>query len=82
MLSRINRISFAFDSKVRLKSFLSERRFDYLVIPDAEDFISDSLHVDTYPTHILLDKKGKVVTYVNDVHDLIPALEKLKNKVN
>jgi peroxiredoxin len=75
-------ISFAFDSKERLKSFLSERRFDYLVIPDAEDFISDALHVDTYPTHILLDKKGKVVTYVNDVHDLIPALEKLKNKVN
>jgi peroxiredoxin len=75
-------ISFAFDSKERLKSFLSERRFDYLVIPDAEDFISDALLVDTYPTHILLDKKGKVVTYVNDVHDLIPALEKLKNKVN
>ena len=75
-------ISFAIDSKEGLKSFLSERRFDYLVIPDAEDFISDSLHVDTYPTHILLDKKGKVVTYVNDVHDLIPALEKLKNKVN
>ncbi|HTN07846.1 TlpA disulfide reductase family protein [Agriterribacter sp.] len=73
-------ISFAFDSKERLKSFLSQRKFDYLVIPDAEDFISDALHVDTYPTHILLDKKGKVVTYVNDVHDLIPALEKLKNK--
>ena len=75
-------ISFAFDSKERLKSFLSEKRFDYLVIPDAEDFMSDALHVDTYPTHILFDKKGKVVTYVNDVHDLIPALEKLKNKVN
>lgn len=75
-------ISFAFDSKERLKSFLSEKKLDYLVIPDAEDFISDALHVDTYPTHILFDKKGKVVTYVNDVHDLIPALEKLKNKVN
>ena len=75
-------ISFALDSKERLKSFLSEKRFDYLVIPDAENFISDALHVDTYPTHILLDKKGKVVTYVNDVHDLIPALEKLKNRGN
>ncbi|HRP32815.1 MAG TPA: TlpA disulfide reductase family protein [Agriterribacter sp.] len=75
-------ISFALDSKERLKEFLSNRRLDYLVIPDAEGFISDSLHVDSYPTHILLDKKGKVVTYVNDVHDLIPALEKLKNKSN
>lgn len=75
-------ISFAFDQEERLKSFLSKRKFDYLVIPDAEDFISDALHVDTYPTHILLDKKGKVVTYVNDVHDLIPALEKLKNRGN
>lgn len=75
-------ISFAFDSRERLKSFLAKRRFDYLVIPDAKDFISDSLHVDTYPTHILLDRKGKVVMYANDIHDLIPALEKLKNKVN
>ena len=75
-------ISFAFDSRERLKSFLEKRRFEYLVIPDAEDFISDSLLVDTYPTHILLDRKGKVVLYANDIHDLIPALEKLKNKLN
>ncbi len=75
-------ISFAFDSKESLKSFLSEKRLEYLEIPDAEDFLSEALHVDTYPTHILLDKKGNVVTYVNDVHDLIPALEKLKNKVD
>lgn len=75
-------ISFAFDSKERLRSFLSDRQFSYLVFPDTKNFVSDSLHVDTYPTHILLDKKGRIITYVNDVQDLIVMLEELESKVN
>lgn len=74
-------ISFAFDSKESLNYFLAKRRFNYLVFPDTKNYISDSLHVHMYPTHILLDKKGKIVTYVNDVHDLKLELEKLKAQV-
>jgi peroxiredoxin len=69
-------VSLATDSKEKLVSFLSKREFKYAVVPDAEEFISDKLGVANYPTHILVDRNGKIIKVTNAVEDIIPFLEK------
>ncbi len=71
-------ISFALDSGKDLSAFLKNRQFDYVTLSNAGSFLQDSLLVDTYPTHILLDKNGTIVKYSNEFQDLVPVLEKLK----
>lgn len=69
-------ISLATDSKPKLDSFLKIKPLNYAVIPNMERYMSDELKINMYPTHIVVDKKGKIVKVVNDVNDLIPFLKK------
>jgi thiol-disulfide isomerase/thioredoxin len=48
------------DSKERLRTALNSFRFDYHIIPDSGPFL-DSLHLDGYPSHEVIDKNGKIV---------------------
>lgn len=67
-------ISFAYDSKERLDSFLLTKKFDYAVIPVPEKFIVDSLKVTAYPTQFIINKEGIITKVVNDYHDMISSL--------
>lgn len=68
-------ISLAKDSQDELKEFLSERSFNYAVIPNQEDFIRNTLKLNTYPTHFILDEKGVIEKVVNKASELILILE-------
>ena len=68
-------ISLAIDSKQDLISFLNTKEFKYAVVPDKEKCIT------AYPTHILIDKNGKIVKVVNGIDDLIPFIEKQAEKL-
>lgn len=69
-------ISLAMDSKQDLINFLKTKEFNYAVIPEMEHFMVDKLAITAYPTHILIDKSGKIVKIVNRIDDLIPFLKK------
>lgn len=71
-------LSLASDDKESLKRFLRTTKFDYHVVPNQDVFMSQKLKVYAYPTHILIDKQGKIVKIVNDAADLEKLLSKAK----
>jgi thiol-disulfide isomerase/thioredoxin len=75
-------ISLAIDAKQNLIKFLKTKEFNYAVIPEMENYMVDKLHITTYPTHLLIDKSGKIVKIVNRIDDLIPFLKRETAKTN
>jgi peroxiredoxin len=69
-------ISLATDSKEKLVSFLSKKQFKYAVVPHEEEYMSEKLGIAAYPTHILVDRNGKIVKVTNTAEDIIPFLER------
>lgn len=47
------------DDKTAIGAFLKKRKFDYNIIPSSLDYIS-SLNINSFPTHLVIDKKGIV----------------------
>ncbi len=68
-------ISLAIDSKKDLISFLNTNRFRYAVIPQQNNCMENDMAISMFPTHILIDKNGKIVKVVNSIRDLIPSLK-------
>jgi thiol-disulfide isomerase/thioredoxin len=52
-------IAVALDEKIELKNFLKKTPFDYTIINNG-GFITDIYGVKGFPTHLILDKDGKV----------------------
>ncbi|TET67601.1 MAG: TlpA family protein disulfide reductase [Candidatus Aminicenantes bacterium] len=52
-------IAFALDKEKNLKSFLQETPFKYQIVPNAGK-IADQFRVRAYPTHIIINKEGRV----------------------
>lgn len=76
-------ISLAWESKQQLTSFLKTKDFKYAVVPDKDEkYMREQLNVTIYPTHILIDKNGKIVKVVNDISDLVPYIDKEANKAS
>ena len=71
-------VSLAMDSKEDLMNFLKTKEFKYAVIPETTNFMVNEMHINMFPTHLLIDRNGKIVKVVNGIEDLIPFLNKEK----
>lgn len=69
-------ISLAFDKKDELVKFLKIKKFKYAVVPEMKNFMSSDLSITQYPTHLLVDKTGKIIKIVNRIEDIVPFLDK------
>lgn len=69
-------ISLAMDSRKDLIKFLSTKQFKYAVIPQQKKYIINEMGISMFPTHILVDRKGKIVKVVNNIEELKPILKK------
>ena len=74
-------ISLAIDSKEDLEKFLKKKEFNYDVIPDMESFMTEKLNISTYPTHLLIDREGKIIKVANKVEFLVPLINREKLKL-
>lgn len=63
-------LSIALDPRPALQKFLANRRFDYAVVGDKKGYVIDTLSVNTFPTHMLLDKQGHVAGICSNIKDL------------
>lgn len=68
-------LSLAFDDREQLRSFMKKTVFNYAVIPVPQSYISDSLQVNVYPTHLIVDKKGIIRSITSETGELAAALE-------
>ncbi len=68
-------ISLAFDAPADLLHFLKTTLFDYAVVPDKKDYLMNTLGIISYPTHLIIDKKGVIVKILpGNLKELIGAL--------
>ncbi|WP_299215533.1 TlpA disulfide reductase family protein [uncultured Dokdonia sp.] len=69
-------LSMALDEDDALRKFLKKRKFDFPVIGNQNDFLKNKLRTYMYPTHIIINKEGKIVKVVNSYEELEKALKK------
>lgn len=70
-------VSLSFDNSEKLDRFLEKKVFKYATVPEQQDFMMKDLKVKRYPTHLLIDKEGKIYKMVDNVHALKVALKKI-----
>lgn len=69
-------ISLVFDNKEDLVEFLKAKELKYATVPGMKHFMEHRLHISSYPTHMPLDKAGKIVKVVVHIDELELFLEK------
>lgn len=69
-------LSLAIDAKKDLHKFLKHKEFKYAVIPETENYMTNKLNIKEYPTHLLIDKNGKILKVVNRIEELTQLLTK------
>jgi len=68
-------LSLAYDSKEKLKTFLSQTKFNYAVIPTEQEYMEGKLNVTAYPTHFIINRNGLIAKVTTNAHEIINALE-------
>ena len=68
-------LSLALDDEKALGKFLLKHKFSYAIVSDSESFMT-KWKLNIYPTHILVDKGGKILKVLNYAEDLEMALSK------
>lgn len=69
-------VSLAEDSKEQLKEFLTTKAFNYAVVADKKDYMTNELKVTEYPTHFILGKNGLIIKATSDHDQLALSLQK------
>lgn len=69
-------ISLAEDSAEKLKVFLAKRPLKYAVIPNMKIYMNEALQLNSFPTHFILNKEGKIAKVLPNFESLEVALEK------
>ena len=72
-------LSLAYDDAKKLKNFLLKTTFKYAVAPVSEKYVFETLGISEFPTHIILNKKGRVVKVLTSAKLLPDVLSKAVN---
>ncbi len=67
-------VSFAEDSPEQLKAFLAKKSLSYSVIPDMKIYMNETLHLNSFPTHFILNKEGYIAKVLVNYDSLEVAL--------
>lgn len=70
-------ISLAEDSPEQLKSFLIKRPLLYSVVPNLKIYMNETLQINGFPTHFIVNKNGTIEKVTSKYQDLEVALEKI-----
>lgn len=74
-------LSLALDNKKDLVNFLENIEFKYQTVPNQSKFIKEKLKLEIYPSHIIVDKKGKIKKVINKASQLSKFLEATLNEI-
>jgi len=69
-------VSLATDTNQELERFLTKKTFNYAVVPNQKSYLTETLNISTYPTHIIINKKGLITKAVSNCKELATALKK------
>lgn len=69
-------VSLAEDTPQQLKAFLTRKPLSYAVVPNMKNYMNETLHLNAFPTHFILDKNGMISKVLLNNESLEWALEK------
>jgi len=69
-------VSLAEDSAEQLKTFLARKPLSYAVIPDMKIYMNETLDLNAFPTHFILNKEGLIAKVLPNFASLEVALAK------
>lgn len=69
-------LSLAFDKNEELKKFLTKKEFYYPVVGNQKNYLLQDLEIESFPTHMIINKKGLISKVVNSYQELEIALRK------
>lgn len=69
-------VSLAEDSPEQLKVFLKRKPLSYSVIPNMKIYMNETLQLNAFPTHFIINKEGLIIKVLNNYKSLEVALEK------
>lgn len=69
-------VSLGEDTPEQLKAFLARKPLSYSVIPNMKEYMNETLQLNAFPTHFILNKEGLIVKVLNNYQSLEVALEK------
>jgi peroxiredoxin len=71
-------VGLAFDKADSLRQFLTKKEFKYAIIPEKENYLMNDLGIVYYPTHIIVNREGKIVKIIEgrSVNEIINVLNK------
>ena len=69
-------VSLAEDTPEQLKAFLAKKPLSYSVIPNLKVYMNETLNLNAFPTHFILNKEGKIAKVLPNYESLEVALEK------
>ncbi|WP_188315918.1 TlpA family protein disulfide reductase [Chitinophaga agrisoli] len=70
-------LSLAFDTETELRAFLKKKTFNYQVASVPQRYMEDTLQVGLYPTHVIVNKEGRIAKVVTSVDELERVLPKV-----
>lgn len=68
-------ISLAEDTPQQLKTFLAKKPLSYAVIPNMKVYMNETLNLNAFPTHFILNKEGMIAKVVPNYESLEVALD-------
>lgn len=69
-------VSLAEDNPEQLKAFLARKPLSYSVIPNMKIYMNETLQLNAFPTHFILNKEGMIAKVLPNFRSLEVALEK------
>ena len=69
-------LSLAYDEQEELKKFLTKTAFDFAVVANQKEYLTDTLKIKSYPTYFILNKSGTIVKAVGSDKDMEAALQR------
>ena len=75
-------IALTLDKADKINSFLSTNSFKYSIIPDKDDYLTNTLKIIGYPTQLIVNREGLIVKVIesNKIKELTDVLNKELDK--
>jgi thiol-disulfide isomerase/thioredoxin len=70
----------AFNKENDLKAFMKKINFDFDIISDTTSYLNKKLDITSYPTQLIIDKKGRVVKILDDQYHTLKNLQAILKK--
>lgn len=68
-------VSLAFDDAKDLKKFLTKTKFNYATVANQKNYLINDLRINSYPTHVIINKKGNVVKVLGSWQEMKSVLK-------